>query len=69
MRSDATDAQGRIEILEAALTEYIAKYGLTERARAAMICLGPPLTSSDAEPSSHSNNVEAWQQTAALPQG
>ena len=31
------DAQRRIEILEAALTEYISMYGFTERARAAMI--------------------------------
>lgn len=31
------DAQSRIEILEAALAEYVAKYGFTEKARAAMI--------------------------------
>jgi hypothetical protein len=61
--------QQRIEILEAALTDYITKYGLTEKARVAMIWPGPSLTSSDAEPNSHSNNEGDRPPPVALPQG
>ena len=44
------DAQHRIEILETALAEYIAKYGFTEKARAAMIRPELPAAEHDAGP-------------------
>ena len=43
------DAQRRIEVLETALAEYIAKYGFTEKARAAMIRSGSSSTNLDAD--------------------
>ena len=43
------DAQSRIEILEAALAEYVARYGFTEKARAAMIRGGSSPANLDAE--------------------
>lgn len=36
--ADETTVPTRVELLEAALLEYIRRYGLTENARNAMLC-------------------------------
>ena len=63
------DAQRRIEILETALAEYIAKYGFTEKARAAMIRSGSFPTNLDAESGHGGSGDEEQIPTGRLSQG
>ena len=63
------DAQSRIEILEAALAEYVAKYGFTEKARAAMIRSGSSPTNLDTESGDRGKGDEAHSPIDRLPQG
>ena len=63
------DVQSRIEILEAALAEYVARYGFTEKARAAMIRGGSSPTNLDAESGERGTGDEAHSPTDRLPQG
>jgi hypothetical protein len=63
------DAQRRIEILEAALAEYVARYGFTEKARAAMIRGGSSSTNLDADSGHRGKGDEAHSPIDRLPQG
>lgn len=63
------DAQSRIELLEEALAEYVARYGITEKARAAMIRGGSSPTNLDAESGERGTGDEAHSPIDRLPQG
>lgn len=67
--SFGVDTQKQIEVLEAALAEYIARCGFTEQARAAMFrSTFPPCSKGGAEPVHGGDGDEDRPQAGSLPQ-